>query len=123
MKSRSAKNKGKRLQNEVRDAIRTKFPELEPDDVLCTMMSESGTDIKLSPAARKKFPYSIECKNVEKLNMWSALQQSEDNCKEGTTAAVVFRRNRSKAYIALDFEEFLKLIQSSNSSVEVIEKS
>ena len=115
MKSRSAKNKGKRLQNEVRDTIRAKFPELEEDDVQCTLMSESGVDLKLSPAARKKFPYSVECKNVEKLNIWSALEQAEENTKPDTTAAVVFRRNHSKTYIALEFEEFLKLIEGNKN--------
>ena len=33
MKPRSAKNKGKRLQNKVRDLILEKFNQLEPDDV------------------------------------------------------------------------------------------
>ena len=33
MKTRSAKNKGKRLQNDVRDLILETFTELEPDDV------------------------------------------------------------------------------------------
>ena len=32
MKTRSAKNKGKRLQNDVRDLILETFKELEPDD-------------------------------------------------------------------------------------------
>ena len=33
MKSRSAKNKGKRLQNKVRDLLLETFNQLEPDDV------------------------------------------------------------------------------------------
>ncbi len=56
MKPRSAKNKGKRLQNAVRDMILENFTQLEPDDVVSTLMGDSGTDIKLSPAARKLFP-------------------------------------------------------------------
>jgi len=55
MKPRSAKNKGKRLQNAVRDMILENFTQLEPDDVVSTLMGDSGTDIKLSPAARKLF--------------------------------------------------------------------
>jgi len=35
MKPRSAKNKGKRLQNAVRDMILENFTQLEPDDVVC----------------------------------------------------------------------------------------
>ncbi len=78
MKPRSAKNKGKRLQNAIRDLILEHFPQLEPDDVVSTLMGDSGTDIKLSPAARKVFPYSPECKNQEKVNIWAALEQAED---------------------------------------------
>jgi hypothetical protein len=48
MKPRSAKNKGKRLQNAVRDMILENFTQLEPDDVVSTLMGDSGTDIKLS---------------------------------------------------------------------------
>ena len=62
MKPRSAKNKGKRLQNDVRDLILEKFDTLEPDDVRSITMGDSGEDILLSPAARKLFPFSVECK-------------------------------------------------------------
>ena len=67
MKSRSAKNKGKRLQNTVRDVLLETFNTLEPDDIKSAVMGDSGEDIQLSPAARKLIPYSIECKNQEKL--------------------------------------------------------
>ena len=65
MKTRSAKNKGKRLQNQVRDQLLENFKQLEPDDIKSTTMGESGEDIQLSPAARKLIPYAIECKNQD----------------------------------------------------------
>ena len=79
MKTRSAKNKGKRLQNSVRDILLETFTQLEEDDVKSTTMGESGEDIQLSPAARKLIPFAFECKNQEKLNIWSALEQAESN--------------------------------------------
>lgn len=51
----------------------------------------------------------IECKAVEKLNIWSALEQSEKDAGEDEIASVIFKRNRSKDYIALSLEDFLKL--------------
>ena len=48
MKTRS-KNKGKRLQNDVRDLILETFKQLEADDVRSTTMGDSGEDILLSP--------------------------------------------------------------------------
>ena len=109
MKPRSAKNKGKRLQNKVRDLILEKFNQLEPDDVRSVTMGESGEDILLSPAARKLFPFSTECKNQEKLNIWSSLEQAETNSGKHIPI-VIFKRNRSKTYVALEFEKLLELL-------------
>ena len=111
MKSRSAKAKGRRLQQKVRDLLLEKFSEeLEPDDIRSAVMGDSGEDIQLSPAARKLIPYSIECKNQEKLNIWSALEQAEDNSKE-STPVLIFKRNRSKTYAVIEFKEFVELIK------------
>ncbi len=112
MKPRSAKNKGKRLQNKIRDLILEKFDILEPDDVRSITMGDSGEDILLSPAARKLFPFSVECKNQEKLNIWGALEQAEDN-SGNHTPLVIFKRNRSKTYAVLEFKELLKLLNES----------
>ena len=110
MKPRSAKNKGKRLQNTIRDLILEKFDsKLEPDDVRSITMGDSGEDILLSPAARKVFPFSVECKNQEKLNIWSALEQAEENSGDHSPL-VIFKRNRSKTYAVLEFEELLQLL-------------
>jgi|TARA_B100000959_G_scaffold256319_1_gene289390 hypothetical protein len=109
MKPRSAKNKGKRLQNKVRDLILEKFTQLEPDDVRSITMGDSGEDILLSPAARRLFPFSVECKNQEKLNIWSSLEQAEEN-SGNHSPLVIFKRNRSKTYAVLEFDELLKLL-------------
>ena len=110
MKPRSAKNKGKRLQNKIRDLILEKFDsKLEPDDVRSITMGDSGEDILLSPAARKVFPFSVECKNQEKLNIWSSLEQAENN--SGNHAPLlIFKRNRTKTYAVLELEELLKIL-------------
>ena len=109
MKPRSAKNKGKRLQNKVRDLILEKFNSLESDDVRSITMGESGEDILLSPAARKLFPFSVECKNQEKLNIWKSLEQSETNSGKHTPI-VIFKRNSTKTYVALEFKKLLELL-------------
>ena len=112
MKSRSAKNKGKRLQNSVRDLLLETFNQLEPDDIRSAIMGESGEDIKLSPAARKLIPYSFECKNQEALNIWKSLEQAESNC-EGLTPLLIFKRNKSKVYAALEITDFLNLLDGN----------
>ena len=109
MKPRSAKNKGKRLQNKIRDLILEKFDSLEPDDVRSITMGDSGEDILLSPVARRVFPFSVECKNQEKINIWSSLEQAEENSGKHTPL-VIFKRNRSKTYEVLEFDKLLELL-------------
>ena len=112
MKPRSAKNKGKRLQNTIRDLILEKFDSLEKDDVRSITMGDSGEDILLSPAARRLFPFSVECKNQEKLNIWSALEQAEEN-SGNHIPLVIFKRNRTKTYAVLEFDKLLELLNES----------
>ena len=66
----------------MRDRLRDAFPQLEEDDIKSQTMGMTGEDIVLSPAARKLIPYSFECKNVERLQFWAAVEQSESNCKK-----------------------------------------
>ena len=115
MKSRSAKNKGKRLQNSIRDLLLETFRQLEPDDIRSAIMGESGEDIKLSPAARKLIPYSFECKNQEKLNIWDSLSQAEENAGD-YDPVLIFKRNRSKTYAVVNIDKFIELINENNKS-------
>jgi len=109
----AAKAKGRRLQDHVRDSFRSLHTELEEDDIKCAIMGESGSDIKLSPAARKLIPFDIECKNQEKMNVWASIKQCESNCKEGRIPLLVFKRNHTKTYACLEFETLLQLLSSN----------
>ena len=110
MNVRSNKAKGRKLQNTVRDLLRNSFPSLEEDDIKSQTMGMTGEDIVLSPAARKKIPYSFECKNVERLQFWSAVEQCEVNCKEGVAPAIVVKKNRKSPMVAIPLDVFLGLI-------------
>ena len=110
MKTSSGKAKGRRLQNKIRDVLLEHFSDkLEPDDIRSQIMGMSGEDIVLSPAARKLIPYSFECKNQEKLNIWSSLEQADSN-SGNYPPVLIFKRNRSKTYVTIELEEFMKLI-------------
>ena len=111
MKTASRKAKGRRLQNKIRDLLIEHFSdELEDDDIRCAIMGESGEDLKLSPAARKLIPYSIECKNQEKINIWDSLEQAEKN-SDDYGPVLIFKRNRSKIYAVLEMSDFLELLK------------
>ena len=107
---RSAKAKGRRLQNAVRDALRIAFPALHEDDVKSQTMGMTGEDIVLSPAARDHIPYSFECKNKERLDFWASLKQAASNCNDHSPVLIV-KRNGTKTYAVLEFDKFIQLIE------------
>ena len=107
MKTQSAKAKGRRLQQWIRDQLIEKL-EVHPEDVESRSMGAGGEDLIMARAAREKFPYSIECKNQEKLNVWSAYDQAESNSGD-YEPLVVIKRNRQKPLVVLDAEYFMKL--------------
>lgn len=108
MKPSSAKNKGRKLQQFIRDAIRSYFG-LADDDVESRSMGAQGTDILLSEAAKKYFPYSIEAKNQQNISIWASLKQAEANTKPKTKPILIFKRNHSDVYVTIRFEDFLEL--------------
>ena len=107
---KTSKAKGRRLQNYVRDSLRKLFSScLEEDDIKSQTMGMTGEDIVLSPAAQKVIPYSFECKNKERLDLWASLEQAEDNAN-GRAPVLIFKRNRSKIYVVLEYDKFLEFI-------------
>jgi len=112
----AAKAKGRRLQDYVRDSFRAIHKELEDDDIKCAIMGESGTDIKMSPAARKLIPFDIECKNQEKMNVWASIKQCETNCNKDRIPLLVFKRNHTKPYACIEFETLLRLISRTSDN-------
>ena len=110
MKPQSAKAKGRNLQKWVRDLILETWDELEPDDVRSTSMGAGGEDLLLSPAARRKFGFSVECKNVERLNVYEAYEQASANSGKHEPL-LIMKKNRKKPLVVMDAEEFVKLIK------------
>ena len=110
MKPQSAKAKGRNLQKWVRDLLLENFPSLEPDDVRSTSMGCGGEDLQLSPAARKLFSFSIECKNVERLNVYDAYDQASANSGDHEPL-LIMKKNRKKPLVVMDAEHFVELIK------------
>ncbi len=105
---KTAKAKGRRLQNVVVKALLFLLPGVQPDDIQSRSMGSNGEDIILSPYARSIFPYSIECKNQEKLNLWKAWEQTQSNCEEHEPLLIV-GKNNTKPLAVLDLDHFFKL--------------
>lgn len=74
-------------------------------------MGECGIDLVLSEAARKFFPFAMEARNQEAVNVWAAIRGSEANAKkEQLLPIATIRRNHTKPYAVVDFEIFLGLV-------------
>ena len=107
MKTQSAKAKGRRFQQWVRDKLIESLG-IHPEDIESRSMGAGGEDLIMARAAREKFPYSVECKNQERLNLWEAYSQAESNC--GDYQPVVFlKKNKHKPLVLVDADYFIKL--------------
>ena len=106
MRVQSAKAKGRRLQQWVRTKL-IEMLEVHPEDIESRSMGAGGEDIIMARAARQKFPFSVECKNTERLNVWDAYDQACANC--GDYEPILFiKKNGRKPLVVLDAESFIR---------------
>ena len=107
MKPSSAKAKGRKLQQWVRDLLLELADTcLSSDDIRSTSMGARGEDVLLSPAARRMFPFSIECKSVKAAAVMRWYDQAKANTPEGSEPLVVIKENNKKPVVVVDAEYF-----------------
>ena len=107
MKTQSAKSKGRRLQQWMRELLIEEL-DVHPEDIESRSMGAGGEDLIMARAARTKFPYSIECKNQESVNVWKAYEQAQENSGD-YEPIVVLKRNKSKPLVLIDADYFVRL--------------
>ena len=117
MKTSSAKAKGRKLQQWFAQLM-IKTLNLHEEDLESRPMGSQGEDIIMGRESREAFPYSIECKNQEAVNVWKAYEQCETNCK-GYEPLVVIKRNRSKPLVLVDAEHFVALHKKALTPLEL----
>lgn len=84
------------------------FPELTNDDIRSTSMGASGEDIQMSSAARKRFPYTVECKSKNAIAVYPWLEQ---RTRGSHTPLVFAKANHKEPIVVLYAQDFLKLIK------------
>ena len=114
--SRTNKQRGRLLQQEVRELILESFPELEPDDCRSTSMGASGEDVQLSPLARRALGgIQLECKRVKTLktiDSWLKQAQSHGPHKP----VVVTRADHEKPLAILLLSDYIELTRELHNS-------
>lgn len=109
--AKSRKAKGRALQKQIAEDLSSSLIYAGSADIKSAVMGEQGIDIKLSTRARELFPFGIECKAQESLNIWDAMEQARINAeKEGLIPLLVFKRARSETYACLRWKDFLALV-------------
>jgi len=114
MRTATAKAKGRRLQQWFRDLL-IETIDADPEDVRSVSMGQSGEDILLSKAARDKFPFSVECKNQERLNLWAAWDQVNQN-KSIYSPLLVVKRNGTQPLVVVEADIFMELVKNNDQN-------
>ena len=82
-------------------------------------MGVSGPDIQLSTAAKLVYPWAVEIKAQERLNIWKAWEQAKShvtylvdddgNEHEDDMPVLFIKKNRSDALVVLRADDFFDL--------------
>ena len=110
IKPSSCKAKGRLFQQEICRYISEITGEeydqqSDQSNIRSREMGQSGVDIVIRGTAVEKFPFAIECKNVEKLNWWDAISQAKKNVTKCLPHWLLFvRRNRTQPVVVMDCE-------------------
>ena len=75
LKTSSAKAKGRKLQQWFANLLVEKL-DVDSEDIESRPMGSQGEDIIMGKQTREVFPYSVECKNQEAVNVWKAYEQA-----------------------------------------------
>lgn len=113
MTPQSSKAKGRRLQNAVVKDLLNLFPELNEDDVRSTSMGATGEDVQLSQAARKLFPYQVECKNKARSQVHTYYSQAKSHGNH--EPMVIVKMDRDVTLAVVSWEHLQKLIKGNNN--------
>lgn len=111
MKTSSAKAKGRRLCLGVALKMVANAPNLQPEDIRVTSSGACGEDLLLSPQARVQYPWAVECKNQERVNLWASWKQAKSHVKfgEGRDPVLVLSKNHSEVLAVVSLEHLLTL--------------
>ena len=112
MKTQSRKAKGRRLQQKFMQLLIENL-DIDPEDIESRSMGAGGEDLIMSKAARNKFPFSIECKNQERMNIWSAWDQAVNN-RGIYEPLVVIKKNGVNPLVVLDAKVFMEYVKKFN---------
>jgi hypothetical protein len=108
---KSAKQKGRKLQQVVRDKIieLLYYHGVTQHDVKSTSMGQGGEDVQLSPLARTFLPISVECKSHKSFAVYKPYEQAKKAAMDYQPLLVIKGDHKSPlAIVDLDYYFYLE---------------
>lgn len=107
----SRKAKARELQKYVAQRISniTGIPCGKDELIESREMGQAGSDVKLIGPAQQAFPFAVECKRTEKLDLFGAIRQAKENTKEGIDWLVIHRRSQEDALVTMKADVFFDI--------------
>ncbi len=115
MKTSSAKQKGRLLQQLVAKKLLESFEQFTAQDIKSTSMGCQGADVQLSQAALDLLGVQFECKSRAAIAVYKDYEQAQTHGK--AEPVVVIKQNRSKPLAVMDLDYFIKLLKESTVNV------
>ena len=70
----------------------------------------SGWILVFAPVVLTTVPgVHIECKRVERLNIYDAIEQSKNDARDGENPVVMHRRNRKEWLVTMPLDDWMKM--------------
>ena len=108
----SAKAKGRNLQQWLAQQISDllDIPWGKDEMIASREMGQTGMDIRLLGDAKKRFPYSPECKWCESWAIPAWIEQAKSNQAKGTEWLLVVKKNHHQPIVIIDAKHFFELL-------------
>ena len=115
----SRKAKGRNLQKWVMQQISDILNMECGKDALISSreMGQSGTDVRLIGKALEQFPFAVECKAQEKINLGEWIKQAKSNSKRGVDWLLVMKQKFNEPVVVIDAERFFTFYKILHSKL------
>ena len=110
---KSAKAKGRKFQQLIASKVSDllDIPWGKDELIRSREGAQSGTDVVIIGQAKERFPYSIECKAVEKWSIHQFIKQAKANQEGGTDWLLFCKRNLEDPIVIMDVGVFFNLLK------------
>ena len=120
IKVSSRKAKGRNLQKwaveKIAKLLDYELPENKDEShIRSREMGQPGVDVVLSKKAKQRFPFAVECKAHEKINLSEFMKQAKANCNEFLSPLLIVKnKTLSEPLLIMEWNTFGQLYHGWN---------